>query len=43
MASMDIWIDEKDVGNMCAFLISDAAERISGQIIGVDGNALRLD
>jgi len=28
---------------MCAFLISDEAERISGQIIGVDGNAIRLD
>ena len=43
MASMDIWIDEEDVGNMCAFLISDAANKISGQIIAVDGNAVRMD
>jgi len=28
---------------MCSFLISDDAERISGQVIGVDGNAIRLD
>ena len=43
MASMNCWIYEDDIGKMCAFLISDEAERISGQIIGVDGNALRLD
>jgi hypothetical protein len=28
---------------MCAFLVSKDSERISGQIIGVDGNAIRLD
>ena len=43
MASMNSWIYEDDIGKMCAFLISNEAERISGQIIGVDGNALRLD
>ena len=43
MASMNCWIYEDDIGKICAFLISDEAERISGQIIGVDGNALRLD
>ena len=43
MASMNSWIYEEDIGKMCAFLISDEAERISGQIIGVDGNAARLD
>ena len=43
MASMNSWIYEDDIAKMCAFLISDEAERISGQIIGVDGNALRLD
>jgi len=43
MASMNSWIYEEDIGKMCAFLISDEAERISGQIIGVDGNAIRLD
>ena len=43
MASMNSWVYEDDIGKMCAFLISDEAERISGQIIGVDGNAIRLD
>ena len=43
MASMNSWIYEEDIGKMCAFLISNDAERISGQIIGVDGNAIRLD
>jgi len=43
MASMNCWIYEEDIGKMAAFLISDEAERISGQIIGVDGNAIRLD
>jgi len=43
MASMNCWIYEEDIGKMCSFLISDDAERISGQVVGVDGNAIRLD
>ena len=43
MASMNSWIYEEDIAQMCSFLISKDAERISGQIIGVDGNATRLD
>jgi len=43
MASMNSWIYEEDIGKMCAFLISSDSERVSGQIIGVDGNAVRLD
>ena len=43
MASMNCWIYEEDIGKICSSLISDEAERISGQVIGVDGNALRLD
>ena len=43
MASMNSWIFEEDIGKMCAFLISSDSERVSGQIIGVDGNAVRLD
>ena len=43
MASMNSWIYEEDIAHMCSFLISKDAERISGQIIGVDGNATRLD
>ena len=43
MASMNSWIYEDDIGKMCAFLVSKDSERISGQIISVDGNAIRLD
>ena len=43
MASMNSWVYEDDIGKMCAFLISNDSERVSGQIIGVDGNATRLD
>ena len=43
MASMNCWIHEEDIGNMCSFLISKEGERISGQVIPIDGNATRLD
>ena len=43
MASMNSWIYEEDIGKMCSFLISKDGERISGQTIPVDGNAIRLD
>ena len=43
MASMNCWIYEEDIGKMCSFLISKDSERISGQVIGVDGNATRID
>tara|TARA_B100000579_G_scaffold123213_1_gene99261 strand:+ start:65 stop:850 length:786 start_codon:yes stop_codon:yes gene_type:complete len=42
MASLGHWIYEEDIGNACSFLISDEAARISGQIIGVDGNTIRM-
>jgi len=43
MASMNCWIYEEDIGKMCSFLISNDGERVSGQTIPVDGNAIRLD
>ena len=43
MASMNCWIYEEDIGKMCSFLISSDGERVSGQVIPVDGNATRLD
>ncbi len=43
MASMNCWIYEEDIGNICSFLISKEGERISGQAIPVDGNATRMD
>ena len=43
MASMNCWIYEEDIANICSFLISNDGERISGQAIPVDGNATRMD
>ncbi len=43
MTSLKNWIYEEDIGKMCCFLISEDAERISGQIISVDGNTIRMD
>ncbi len=43
MASMNCWIYEEDIGKMCSFLISKDSEKISGQVIPVDGNATRID
>ena len=43
MTSMNTWIYDEDIGKMCAFLISDDALRISGQVIGINGNEIRLD
>ena len=43
MASMNCWIYEEDIGKMCSFLISSDGEKVSGQVIPVDGNATRLD
>jgi len=42
MTSLNNWIYEDDIGKMCCFLISEDATRISGQIIGVDGNTIRM-
>ena len=43
MASMKSWINEEDIGNMCAYLVSGEANKVSGQVIAVDGNAERMD
>ena len=43
MASMKSWINPEDIGNMCAHLISNEANKVSGQIIAVDGNCERMD
>ena len=42
MTSMNTWVYEEDIGRMCSFLISNDAPRISGQVIAVDGNTLRM-
>ena len=43
MASMKTWINEEDIGNMCAYLVSDESNKVSGQVIAVDGNTERMD
>ena len=43
MASMRSWINPEDIGNMCAHLISNEANKVSGQVIAVDGNCERMD
>tara|TARA_Y100000996_G_scaffold80163_1_gene54695 strand:+ start:467 stop:1252 length:786 start_codon:yes stop_codon:yes gene_type:complete len=42
MTSLNNWIYEEDIGKMSCFLVSEDAERISGQIIAVDGNTIRM-
>ena len=42
MTSLSTWVYEKDIGKMCCYLISDESSRISGQVVGVDGNTLRM-
>ena len=43
MASINSWISQDDIANMCSFLISKDSEKISGQIFPVDGNTIRVD
>ena len=43
MTSMNSWISQEDIGNMCSFLISKDSEKISGQVFPVDGNTIRAD
>ena len=43
MSSLKSWVTEEDIGNACAFLISNEASKISGQVIAVDGNTEKMD
>ncbi len=43
MASMKSWVNPEDIGNMCAHLISNESNKVSGQVIAVDGNCERMD
>ena len=42
MTSMNTWVYEEDIGKMCSFLISDDSLRMSGQIVSIDGDTLRM-
>jgi enoyl-[acyl-carrier-protein] reductase (NADH) len=43
MVSLKSFVDKEDIANMAAFLLSDQAKRISGQVMTVDGNTERMD
>jgi len=43
MSSLKSWVTQKDIANLCVFLISKESQNISGQIIPVDGNTERMD
>jgi len=43
MTSINSWVSQEDIGNMCSFLISKDSEKISGQVFPVDGNTIRVD
>ena len=43
MSSMKKWILEEDIAKMCSFLISDDSNKVSGQVISVDGHTERND
>jgi len=42
MVSLNTFVDKEDIANMAVFLLSDKANRISGQIMSVDGNTERM-
>ena len=37
--SMQCYVDPQEISDLIMFLVSDYGRHISGQIIGVDGNA----
>ena len=43
MSSINSWVSQIVILNICSFLISNESERISGQVIPVDGNTIRVD
>ena len=43
MSSINSWVSQTDIGNICSFLISNESKSISGQVIPVAGNTIRVD
>ncbi|MEO0391034.1 MAG: SDR family oxidoreductase [Pseudomonadota bacterium] len=41
--SMRTWVETRDIADMAVFLASDAARRVSGQVIAVDGHTVNPD
>lgn len=42
-SSLRTWVEADDIANMAVFLASDAARRVSGQAIAVDGHTVNPD
>ena len=43
MVSLRTFVEKEDIANMAVFLLSDEANKISGQILTVDGNTERMN
>jgi len=43
MVSLKSFVDKKDISNMAVFLLSEEAQKISGQVMTVDGNTERMN
>ena len=43
MVSLKSFVDMKDISNMAVFLLSEEAQKISGQVMTVDGNTERMN
>ena len=43
MVSLKSFVDKKDIANMAVFLLSEEAQKISGQVMTVDGNTERMN
>jgi len=43
MVSLKSFVDKKDISNMAVFLLSEEGQKISGQVMTVDGNTERMN
>ena len=43
MVSLNTFVNKEDIASMALFLLSDASENVSGQIMTVDGNTERMN
>ena len=43
MVSLKLYVDKKDIANMAVYLLSEESQKISGQVMTVDGNTDRMN
>ena len=43
MVSLNTFVEKEDIASMALFLLSEASEIVSGQIMTVDGNTERMN